>query len=247
MAKSGKTVIETPLYVIHMSFGALAKGSTAVKTAMCAVERGILDDSLESSRRYILEYVLNKYGANLANLKRVDSENNKIKQGTKTIMGSHLPGVKVTEEIARMRDFLAGSDIISPARFSDITNRDELRWKVDQFRHESGGRPIGIDIAAGDIEGDLEAELFAEPDFISIDGRSGSKRASAKFVKDATSFPIVFALTRARRYFLEQKVTGKYPAGIAVQDPELRARLNVDEAARTTSPSVISALPRRMY
>ena len=45
-------VIETPVYVSHMSFGALsreakialAKGSAAVKTAMCSGEGGILPD-----------------------------------------------------------------------------------------------------------------------------------------------------------------------------------------------------------
>ncbi len=46
-------VIDTPIYVTHMSFGALskeskialAKGSAAVKTAMCSGEGGILPES----------------------------------------------------------------------------------------------------------------------------------------------------------------------------------------------------------
>ena len=58
-------VIETPIYVTHMSFGALskeskialAKGSAAVKTAMCSGEGGILPESLESAYKYIFEYV----------------------------------------------------------------------------------------------------------------------------------------------------------------------------------------------
>ncbi len=49
--------IESPVYITHMSFGALsreakvalAKGSAAVKTAMCSGEGGILPESLESS------------------------------------------------------------------------------------------------------------------------------------------------------------------------------------------------------
>ena len=38
----------------------------------------------------------------------------------------------------------------------------------------SDGRPIGIKIAAGRIERDLEYCVYAEPDFITIDGRGGA-------------------------------------------------------------------------
>ncbi|WP_442962572.1 glutamate synthase-related protein [Pseudomonas sp.] len=76
-------VIETPIYVTHMSFGALsrevkialAKGSAAVGTAMCSGEGGILEDSLENAYKYIFEYVPNKYSVTDENLKRVDACN----------------------------------------------------------------------------------------------------------------------------------------------------------------------------
>jgi hypothetical protein len=34
----------------------------------------------------------------------------------------------------------------------------------------SGGKPIGVKLAAGNIEADLEVALYAGPDFITIDG-----------------------------------------------------------------------------
>ena len=71
---------------------------------------------------------------------------------------------------------------------------------MTKLREESDGRPIGIKIAAGKLESDLEFCVLAEPDFITIDGRGGATGASAMLVRDATSVPTVYALYRARKY-----------------------------------------------
>ena len=118
-------------------------------------------------------------------------------------MGGRLPAEKVTAEIAAMRGYPEGSDILSPAAFEDILNRDDLKEKVRWLREKSGGRPIGVKIAAGDIEEDLEVILYAEPDYITIDGRPGATAAALKYIKAATSVPTIFALYRARKYLDE--------------------------------------------
>jgi glutamate synthase domain-containing protein 2 len=205
-------VIESPVYVSHMSFGALskeaklalAKGSAAVKTAMCSGEGGILPESMESAYKYIFEYVPNKYSATDENLLKADAIEIKIGQSAKPGMGGHLPGDKVTEEIASVRGFEPGVDIISPAHFTEILTKDDLKKTVDMLRETSGGKPVGIKFAAGNIESDLEIALYAGPDFITIDGRAGATAAAPKFVKAATSVPTIFALYRARK-FLDQK------------------------------------------
>ncbi len=280
-------VIETPVYITHMSFGALSReakialatGSAAAKTVMCSGEGGILPESMERAHKYIFEYVPNRYSATEDNLRRVDAIEIKIGQSAKPGMGGHLPGKKVTKEVAQVRGFQEGEDIISPAHFEEIKNRDDLKKIVERFREASGGKPIGIKFAAGNIEADLEVALYAQPDFITIDGRAGATGASPKFVKAATSVPSMFALYRARKFLKENgaedvslvitgglrvssdfaKVlalgadaiaigtsalmaigcqqyricdTGKCPKGITTQDPELRARLDIEEAAR---------------
>ncbi|MGB2906643.1 MAG: glutamate synthase-related protein [Candidatus Aminicenantaceae bacterium] len=205
-------VIESPVFITHMSFGALsreiklalAKGSAAVKTAMCSGEGGILEESLVSAHKYIFEYVPNQYSVTDENLRRVDAVEIKIGQSAKPGMGGHLPAAKVTEEIAAVRGFPIGEDIISPAHFEDITTPAELKAKVDWLRDKTGGKPIGIKLAAGHIEEDLEVALGAGPDFITIDGRPGATGASHKVVKAATSIPTLFALYRARK-FLDEK------------------------------------------
>jgi glutamate synthase domain-containing protein 2 len=179
---------------------ALAKGSGMVGAGMCSGEGGILPESRRLAHQYIFEYVPNQYSVNEDNLKRVDAIEIKIGQSAKPGMGGHLPGDKVTDEIAGVRGRAKGEDIISPSTFEDIRSADDLKIKVDWLRDRSGGRPIGIKMAAGNVEDDLEFALAAGPDFITIDGRAGATGSAPKYIKNSTSVPTIYALYRTRRY-----------------------------------------------
>lgn len=204
-------VLKNPVYISHMSFGALsketkvalAKGTAMAGSAMCSGEGGILPEEMEAADRYIFEYVPNRYSVTPENLCNADAIEIKIGQGTKPGMGGHLPGDKVTPEIAKIRNKPLGKDVISPSKFADVNSKEDLKELVDMLRFASDGRPIGIKIAAGRIEKDLEYCVFAQPDFITIDGRGGATGASPKLVRDATSVPTIFALYRARKYLDE--------------------------------------------
>ena len=204
-------VLESPIFVSHMSFGALSKeaktalaiGTKRTKTAICSGEGGILQEEFENSYKYIFEYVPNKYSVNDENLKKVSAIEIKIGQGTKPGMGGHLPAEKVTEEIAKVRGKNVHEDIISPSKFEEIETKEDLKNLVAELREKSEGCPIGIKIAAGHIEEDLEFACFAKPDFITIDGRGGATGASPKIIKDSTTVPTIYALYRARKYLDE--------------------------------------------
>lgn len=201
-------ILDHAVYVSHMSFGALSKeaktalaiGSAAVHTAQCSGEGGILPVEMENSYRYIFEYVPNKYSVTDENLRNSDAIEIKIGQGSKPGMGGHLPGEKVTEEIAAIRNKPLGQDVISPSKFDEIQTKDDLKAMVDELRTRSEGKPIGIKIAAGRMEDDLEWIQYANPDFITIDGRGGATGASPKYLKDNTTVPTLYALARARAY-----------------------------------------------
>jgi glutamate synthase domain-containing protein 2 len=250
-------VIDTPIYITHMSFGALskeakialAKGSAAVKTAMCSGEGGILIDSMESAYKYIFEYVPNRYSVTEENLKRVDAIEIKFGQSAKPGMGGHLPGKKVTKEIAEIRGFDEGVDIISPAHFEDIKNKKDLKKKVQWLRDASEGKPIGIKFAAGHIEADLEVALYAEPDFITIDGRAGATGASPKYVKASASVPTMFALYRAKKFLNDRgadQVSLVITGGLRVSSDFAKAlALGADAVALGTSALI--AIGCRQY
>jgi glutamate synthase domain-containing protein 2/rubredoxin len=200
--------LKTPLMVSHMSYGALSKeakialatGSGMVGAGMCSGEGGVLSESREAAYKYIFEYVPNQYSVNEDNLKTADAIEIKIGQSAKPGMGGHLPGDKVTEEIAAVRGRAVGEDITSPSTFDDIQSADDLKAKVDWLREISGGRPIGIKMAAGNIEDDLMFALTAKPDFVTLDGRTGATGSAMKYIKAATSVPTIYALYRARQY-----------------------------------------------
>ena len=124
-------VLDMPVYISHMSFGAmskemkeaLAKGSAMAKTAMCSGEGGILPEEKAAAYKYIFEYVPNKYSVTPENLMEADAVEIKIGQGTKPGMGGHLPGEKVTPEIAKIRNKPLGQDVISPSKFPYITTK----------------------------------------------------------------------------------------------------------------------------
>ena len=279
-------VLESPIYISHMSFGALSReakialsrGSAMAKTAMCSGEGGILPEEKAAAYKYIFEYIPNKYSVTDDNLRSADAIEIKIGQGTKPGMGGHLPGEKVTAEIAALRGKKPGEDIQSPSRFSEICSKEDLKAMVTMLRERSDGRPIGIKIAAGHIEQDLEHCIYAKPDFITIDGRGGATGSSPLLLRESTSIPTIYALSRARKYLdaVQSDIslvitgglrvssdftkalamgadavaiasaaliaaacqqyricgTGNCPMGIATQNPELRARLDVDKAAQ---------------
>ena len=244
-------VIENPVYISHMSFGAmsketkvaLAKGSALAKTAMCSGEGGILPEEMQSAYKYIFEYVPNLYSVMDENLKNADAIEIKIGQGTKPGMGGHLPGEKVTPEIAEIRNKPLGQDVISPSKFPNINTREDLKNLVSELRERSDGRPIGIKIAAGKIEKDLEYCVFAEPDFITIDGRGGATGASPAIVRDSTSVPTVFALYRARKYLdsVKSDISLVITGGLRVSSDFAKAIAMGADAVAVASAGLIAA------
>ena len=201
-------IAENPVFVSHMSFGALsaetkvalAKGTAMSGSVQESGEGGILPEEREAANKYIFEYIPNKYSVTDENLRNSDAIEIKIGQGTKPGMGGHLPAEKVTPEIAAIRNKPLGQDIHSPSKFQEIKTKEDLKALVAELRDRSDGRSIGIKIAAGRIERDLEFCVFAEPDFITIDGRGGGTGASPYLLREATSVPTIYALHRARKY-----------------------------------------------
>lgn len=244
-------VLDSPIYISHMSFGALSKeskvalarGSALAKTAMCSGEGGILPEEQAAAYKYIFEYIPNKYSVTDENLKAADAIEIKIGQGTKPGMGGHLPGEKVTAEIAALRGRKPGEDVQSPSKFPEINRKEDLKAMVDQLRRRSEGRPIGIKIAAGRIERDLSYCVFAQPDFVTIDGRGGATGSSPFFLRESTSVPTVLALNRARKYLdmvksdIQLVITG----GLRVSSDFAKALAMGADAVAIASAALIAA------
>ncbi|MDO8639747.1 MAG: FMN-binding glutamate synthase family protein [bacterium] len=205
--KSKKPIeLETPVIIGAMSFGALsketkislAKASTISGTFSNTGEGGVLSEEREFAKRLIVQYSTGRFGLTEEILKQADAVEIKIGQGAKGGQGGLLLKEKVTEEIAQIRKVPFGHDIHSPAYHPDINNIEDLKKKVDWLRKITGGVPIIIKMAAGDIENDVKLAVQANPDVIAIDGREGGTAAAPEVMLDEVGIPTIAALVKAR-------------------------------------------------
>jgi len=199
-------VLETPIVIGAMSFGALskeakialAKASTLTGTIENTGEGGMLPEERNFSKYLIFQYSTGRFGATEEIIKKADAIEIKIGQGAKPGQGGLLLRGKVTEEIAKVRNVERGQDIHSPACHPDIKSADDLKEKVKWLKKITGGVPVIIKLAAGDIENDIKFAYQANSDIISIDGIRGGTGAAPEIMMDEVGIPAISALIKAR-------------------------------------------------
>ena len=209
-ASSHPIKVKTPILNAGMSFGALsreakmalAKVSQLVGGIANSGEGGMLDEERELAEHYTLQYASGRFGASESRLKLADMIEIKISQGAKPGMGGKLPGSKVTEEIARIRELPPYQMAESPSRHKDIKTPEDLSKKIAWLREIIGNKPISLKMVGGHIEKDLDA-VFSQvniPDVIVIDGGEGGTGAAPVFTKDHVGLPLVYSLPRIANY-----------------------------------------------
>lgn len=200
--------LKIPLFVSDMSFGSLSqeakvslsKGAELAGTGICSGEGGMLSEEQESNFRYFYELASARFGFSMDKIKKCQAFHFKGGQAAKTGVGGHLPGKKVTEKIAEVRGLKPGQDAISPSKFPDWTNIEQIKDFADQVRSETGGIPIGYKLSAQHIEDDIDAALKIGVDYIILDGRGGGTGAAPLILRDNISVPTIPALARARKH-----------------------------------------------
>ncbi len=200
--------LKAPLYVSHMSFGALsreakmalAQGTALFGTLMCSGEGGMLPQSRQLATQYIFEMASGYFGWTEENINKADGIEIKMGQSAKAGLGGLLPGEKVQGEIAQVRGLDEGQEARSPSRFPDINSIKDMKDRIKWIRSVNPDIPVGIKFAASRIEQDLEAACDLDVDFITLDGRAGGTGAAGKHVKDNICVPTVYAIPRARQW-----------------------------------------------
>jgi glutamate synthase domain-containing protein 2 len=204
-------VLQTPLFVSDMSFGALSKeakiamarGAHDAGTGICSGEGGMLPEEQEANSRYLYELASAKFGYREELLANVQAFHFKAGQGAKTGTGGHLPGAKVTAQIAEVRCLEAGQSAVSPSTFIDLTTPEDFRVFAARVREVTGGIPVGVKMSANHIEKDIQFALDVGVDYIILDGRGGGTGAAPLIFRDHISVPTLPALARARRYLYD--------------------------------------------
>jgi len=201
-------ILDIPLFVSDMSFGALsreakislAKGAEMAGTGICSGEGGMLPDEQANNSKYLYELASAEFGFSWDKVKKCQAFHFKGGQGAKTGTGGHLPGNKVSKEIAAVRGLQEGQPAISPPTFSRFTTAKDFKDFADEVREKTGGIPIGFKIAASHIEKDIDFALEASADYIILDGRGGGTGAAPLILRDHINIPTIPALARARKH-----------------------------------------------
>ena len=107
----------------------------------------------------------------------------KISQGAKPAHGGVLPAIKVTEEIATIRNVESGVDCVSPPSHSAFRTPIEMLEFIAKLRKLSGGKPVGFKLCIGihqEFMNICKAMLQTGilPDFITVDGAEGGTGAA---------------------------------------------------------------------
>ncbi|MBA2709377.1 MAG: FMN-binding glutamate synthase family protein [Tatlockia sp.] len=200
-----------------MSYGAISKPAIlalgrGAKKAGCWLntgEGGVSPYHLESGCDIVAQIGTAKYGfrdedgnlsddrlSELAAHDCIKMFEIKLSQGAKPGKGGILPGIKVTEEIAKIRGIRPYHDSLSPNRHTDIANVEQLLDSIAHIR-EITGKPVGIKFVLGGYEwlNDLCYLIHVRgkesaPDFISLDSSDGGTGASPQGLMDYMGLPI---------------------------------------------------------
>lgn len=200
-----------------MSYGAISRPavlalSNGARMAGCWMntgEGGLSPYHLEGGADIVFQMGTAKYGVRdldghlsdeklqeLAGYPQVKMFEIKLSQGAKPGKGGILPGGKVTEEISRIRGIPAGKDSISPNRFPEIANNQQLLDMISHIRNVTG-LPTGFKAVIGSSM--WLDELFTEinrrgiesaPDFITVDSAEGGSGAAPMPLMDDMGLPL---------------------------------------------------------
>ena len=130
-----------------------------------------------------------------ANAPQVKMIEIKLSQGAKPGHGGILPAVKISDEIAEIRNVPKGQDVISPPYHRAFDSPIGLMKFIEKLRELSNGKPVGFKFCVG-----RKSEFIAickainetgiYPDFITVDGSEGGTGAAPLEFSNSMGMPL---------------------------------------------------------
>jgi glutamate synthase domain-containing protein 2 len=208
-------VIETPIMISGMSYGALskeaktamAKSTQIVGTSINNGEGGLLPEERDNSYKQVVQITPSRMGFSLENIEAADALEIICGIGAKPGLSGHLMGSKITKEIAEFRQLPEGIDLHSHPRHGDIFGADDMVLKIQELRDVTDWKiPIFVKIAAGRVKEDVKIAAKTGADGIVIDGSEGGTGAAPVVASAHLGIPTLPALVQAVRALEEMGV-----------------------------------------
>ncbi len=196
--------LEVPVMFAAMSYGAvslnvhesLARAAAEAGTLWNTGEGGLHPKLYEYGDNTVAQVASGRFGVHPDYLDIARVVEIKIGQGAKPGIGGHLPGEKVSAEVALTRMIPKGTDALSPAPQHDIYSIEDLAQLIYALKEATNyAKPVAVKIAAVHNSAAIASGMVrAGADIIVLDGLRGSTGAAPKIIRDNVGIPIELAL-----------------------------------------------------
>jgi glutamate synthase domain-containing protein 2 len=196
--------IETPILfsalsygaISHQAFEALARAAGEAGTLFNTGEGGLPADLYKYADNAIVQVASGRFGVHADYLNSARIIEIKIGQGAKPGIGGHLPGEKISAQIAETRMIPEGTDALSPAPHHDIYSIEDLKQLVFTLKEATNYRkPVSVKISAvHNVAAIASGIARAGADIIAIDGFRGGTGAAPLMIRDHVGIPIELAV-----------------------------------------------------
>ncbi len=208
-------VIDTPVTIAGMSFGALSaqakealgRGASEVGTSTTTGDGGMTAEERGQSSKLVYQYLPSRYGMNPDDLRKADAIEVVLGQGAKPGGGGMLLGQKISDRVAHMRALPKGIDQRSACRHPDWTGPDDLAIKIAELREITDWQvPIFIKIGATRTYYDVKLAVKAGADVVVLDGMQGGTAATQDVFIEHVGIPTLAAIPQATQALQEMGV-----------------------------------------
>ena len=176
-----------------------------------------------------------RFGVTAEYLGRCEELEIKVAQGAKPGEGGQLPGMKVTELIARLRHSTPGVTLISPPPHHDIYSIEDLAQLIYDLKQINPRAKVCVKLVAASGVGTIAAGVAkAKADVILISGHNGGTGASPATSIKYAGLPWEMGLTEAHQVLamnnLRERVTLRTDGGLRTgRDVVMAAMMGAEE------------------
>ncbi|MEP1767336.1 MAG: glutamate synthase large subunit [Sulfitobacter sp.] len=176
-----------------------------------------------------------RFGVTAEYLNQCEELEIKVAQGAKPGEGGQLPGMKVTELIARLRHSTPGVTLISPPPHHDIYSIEDLAQLIYDLKQINPRCKVTVKLVASSGVGTIAAGVAkAKADIILISGHNGGTGASPATSIKYAGLPWEMGLTEAHQVLsmnnLRDRVTLRTDGGLRTgRDIVMAAMLGAEE------------------
>jgi glutamate synthase (NADPH/NADH) large chain len=176
-----------------------------------------------------------RFGVTAEYLNHCEELEIKVAQGAKPGEGGQLPGIKVTDLIARLRHSTKGVTLISPPPHHDIYSIEDLAQLIYDLKQINPRCKVTVKLVAASGVGTIAAGVAkADADVILISGHNGGTGASPATSIKFAGLPWEMGLTEAHQVLamnnLRERITLRTDGGLRTgRDIVMAAMLGAEE------------------